>query len=222
MALFDKLIQVWEQMFSGKKKIRRRKKGKSSAKRKTGRAKSASSGRKVSAKKKRTMKVGVRGRIFSQSGRKKVVKKARPKAKVVKKKVSKRPTAVTKKTSQRSTAGKQNLNKRRKGSLGKTQSKKKALGTFPLPQKNKSEQEGVLVGEITHYFSRIMVCVLKVTKQSLLINDRIRIKGRATDFVDKVGSMQIESSDVRVARKGQLVGLKVKDVVREGDLVYKI
>jgi hypothetical protein len=82
--------------------------------------------------------------------------------------------------------------------------------------------QGILVGEITHFFSRIEVVVIKMTKGNLRIGDQIQIKGRATDFIQKVDSLQIESVDVKVARKGQLVGLKVVKKVKAGDKIYKL
>jgi len=103
----------------------------------------------------------------------------------------------------------------------------------------------VQAGKITHYFERIKVCVVKITQGSILIGDRLTIKGPVkgrgpngvkprcgnaalrgalrpkTSFVQKVWSMQIENKDVKVARKGQLIGLKVDKPVAVGDLVYK-
>jgi len=76
-------------------------------------------------------------------------------------------------------------------------------------------------GVITHYFDRIKVCVVKLTKGSVLIGDKLTILGSKTKFVQKVWSMQIESEDVKVARKGQIIGLKVDKVVAVGDKVYK-
>jgi translation initiation factor IF-2 len=76
-------------------------------------------------------------------------------------------------------------------------------------------------GDITHYFDRIKVCVVKVTKGSILIGDKLTILGPKTKFVQKVWSMQIESEDVKVAKKGQLIGLKVDKIVAVGDKVYK-
>ena len=79
----------------------------------------------------------------------------------------------------------------------------------------------VQAGKITHYFDRIKVCVVKITQGSILIGDRLTIKGPKTSFVQKVWSMQIENKDVKVARKGQLIGLKVDKPVAVGDIVYK-
>ena len=77
------------------------------------------------------------------------------------------------------------------------------------------------VGIITHYFDRIKVCVVKLTQGSVLIGDKLTILGAKTKFVQKVWSMQIESEDVKVAKKGQLIGLKVDKLVAVGDKVYK-
>jgi len=76
-------------------------------------------------------------------------------------------------------------------------------------------------GIITHYFNRIKVCVVKVTQGTILIGDKLTIIGPKTKFVQKVWSMQIESEDVKVAKKGQLIGLKIDKVPVVGDKVYK-
>lgn len=79
----------------------------------------------------------------------------------------------------------------------------------------------VQVGIITHYFDRIKVCVVKLTQGTVLIGDKLTILGEKTKFVQKVWSMQIESEDVKVAKKGQLIGIKVDKLVVVGDKVYK-
>ncbi|MCK5014451.1 MAG: hypothetical protein KAS66_11585 [Candidatus Omnitrophica bacterium] len=98
---------------------------------------------------------------------------------------------------------------------------KKTKKTSPKVPKDKKAPNEVCVGEITHFFARIQVAVLNMTKGSLSIGDKIHIKGRGTDFLQKVGSLQIESVDVKTASKGQLVGLKVKKGVKVGSKVYK-
>jgi len=80
---------------------------------------------------------------------------------------------------------------------------------------------GLLIGRITHYFSKIMVCVVKMDGP-LSVGDTIRIQGRQREFDQKVESLQIESVNVPRAKKGQMVGLKVKKECREGDLVFRL
>jgi len=79
----------------------------------------------------------------------------------------------------------------------------------------------VQVGEITHFFERINVCVVKISQGTILIGDRLTVIGPKTKLVQKVWSMQIESQDVKVAKKGQVIGLKVDKPVVVGDVVYK-
>ena len=75
------------------------------------------------------------------------------------------------------------------------------------------------VGEVTHYWGRIAVAGIKLTA-TLSQGDSIRVKGATTDFMQDVGSMQIEHQNVETAKKGQEIGLKVKEKVRRGDTVY--
>ena len=53
--------------------------------------------------------------------------------------------------------------------------------------------------------------------------DEIRIiGGESTDFNQKVDSMQVDHKEVKKAKKGDSMGLKVSEKVREGYKVYKI
>ncbi|MGC8671850.1 MAG: U32 family peptidase C-terminal domain-containing protein [Candidatus Micrarchaeia archaeon] len=83
------------------------------------------------------------------------------------------------------------------------------------------EEEEKEVGEITHYFDKIGVAIVKVTN-SIKVGDRISIKGKTTNFEQKVQSMQIEHVNVDEAGSGDEIGLKVDQQVREGDKVYKL
>ena len=81
--------------------------------------------------------------------------------------------------------------------------------------------EIVEVGRVTHYFSKISVAVVEL-KAPLKIGDKILIRGATTNFEQTVESMQVEHKPVEEAQPGQSVGIKVKDKVREKDVVYKI
>ncbi|MFQ6063940.1 MAG: translation elongation factor-like protein [Candidatus Bathyarchaeia archaeon] len=77
------------------------------------------------------------------------------------------------------------------------------------------------VGKVSHYFTKIGVAVINLTAP-LSVGDRITIKGVTTDLEQTVDSMQIEHENVTTAKAGQSIGLKVKERVRESDVVYKI
>jgi putative protease len=76
------------------------------------------------------------------------------------------------------------------------------------------------LGLVTHFFSKIDVAVIKL-KDELNVGDKILFRGSTTNFDQIVESMQIERESVEKAKAGQSIGLKVKDKVRENDVVYK-
>lgn len=78
------------------------------------------------------------------------------------------------------------------------------------------------IGKVTHYFSKINVGVLELTKGELRVGDTIHLKGHTTDFYQKVESMQIEHQPVESAKAGDSIGIKVESPVREHDLVFKV
>ncbi|MFH0906816.1 MAG: hypothetical protein ABIC36_03290 [bacterium] len=81
--------------------------------------------------------------------------------------------------------------------------------------------EEKLIGKITHYFTNIGVGVIEITAGDIKVGDKIHIKGATSDFEQKIDSMQVEHENVKKAKKGDAIGLKVDQQVREGDLVYK-
>ena len=77
------------------------------------------------------------------------------------------------------------------------------------------------VGRVSHFFTKISVAVIELTAM-ISVGDRIRIKGPTTNVEQTVDSMEIEHEKVQRAEAGQSIGMKVKDRVRETDVVYKI
>lgn len=88
--------------------------------------------------------------------------------------------------------------------------------------KKAAEKElGKKVGKVAHYYTSIGVAVVKLSG-TLKAGDKIRIKGATSDFTQTVDSMQIEKDKIQEAKKGQSIGLKVKEHAREHDDVYKL
>jgi len=82
-------------------------------------------------------------------------------------------------------------------------------------------QEEKPIGQVVHYFDKISVAVVKLFSP-LKKGDEIRIAGgQETDFTQTVESMQVDHKNIDNAKKGDEVGLKVKEKVREGYKVYK-
>ena len=82
------------------------------------------------------------------------------------------------------------------------------------------EKPGTPIGEVTHFYSKIGVGIVKLT-DALKVGDKVKIQGHSTDIEQDVDSIQVDHKDVQDAKKGDVVGLKVTDKVREGDKVYK-
>ena len=78
------------------------------------------------------------------------------------------------------------------------------------------------IGEVFHFFSKLGVAAIRLTDGGLKVGDTIQIQGPTTNLTETVDSMQIEQTQVTSASKGQSVGVRVKDKVRERDLVYRV
>jgi len=82
------------------------------------------------------------------------------------------------------------------------------------------DEEIIEIGNITHFFSKINVAVVELTLP-LTLGDHILIKGPSTDFEQAVDSMQIDRKAISRAEGGQSIGLKVLQVAKVKDVVYK-
>jgi len=78
------------------------------------------------------------------------------------------------------------------------------------------------IGEVFHYFSKLGVAAIRLTEGPLSVGDTIQIQGPTTNLTQTVDSMQIEQDGVPGARQGQSVGIRVREKVRERDLVYRV
>jgi len=84
-----------------------------------------------------------------------------------------------------------------------------------------SAMERKLIGQVAHYYSKIGVAIIQL-EEDLKVGDRIAIVGATTDLEQDVKSIQVEHQNISEAKKGDLVGMKAKAKVREGDTVFKL
>jgi putative protease len=76
------------------------------------------------------------------------------------------------------------------------------------------------IGKIIHYFDHIGVAVIALSNK-LKVGDKIRvIGGENTDFTQEIDSMEVDHEKIKQAKKGDDVGMKVKEKVRDGYKVY--
>lgn len=88
-------------------------------------------------------------------------------------------------------------------------------------EETQTSEEGQLIGEISHYFGKIGVAVIKLD-DTLRVGDNIKIVGGGTEFTQPVESMQIEHQQIQEAKAGESIGLKIIQKVKEGYKVYKV
>ena len=79
----------------------------------------------------------------------------------------------------------------------------------------------VRVGKITHYYDKIGVAVIEL-EGALSDGDTIRISGHGNEFTQPVASMQVEHENIKKAKKGDAIGLKVGQPVKDGDEVFRV
>ena len=78
------------------------------------------------------------------------------------------------------------------------------------------------VGIVLNYYVKPGVAAIQVTSGSIKKGDLLKYKGHTTDHSEEVTSMEIENQPMEEATVGDIVGIKVKDRVREKDKVYKV
>jgi len=79
----------------------------------------------------------------------------------------------------------------------------------------------VEIGKVSDFFARPVVAGIELTAP-LKVGDKIHILGHTTEMELTVESMQINNVDVKQAKAGDAIGIKVSDRVRRGDTVYKV
>lgn len=77
------------------------------------------------------------------------------------------------------------------------------------------------IGAVDHFFDKISVGMIKLT-DVVKVGDKLRIKGKAYDFVQQISSMQINRVPAQEAKAGDVISVKVDQKVRPGDEVYKV
>ena len=77
------------------------------------------------------------------------------------------------------------------------------------------------IGKVTHFFDKISVAIIELTA-ALKVGDKISIEGHEKVVEQVVDSMQIEHEKVEKAKKGDAIGLKTSEEVKENDKVFKI
>jgi biotin carboxyl carrier protein len=78
-----------------------------------------------------------------------------------------------------------------------------------------------LLGKVLAYDAKTREITLDL-EDSLTVGDGVRVKGRATDLIQRVERLRVGSRGVQSALAGETVHVEVADRVRTGDAVYKV
>lgn len=79
------------------------------------------------------------------------------------------------------------------------------------------------VGSVTHYYDKIQVAVVKLTKGDLKIGDKVEFVAKdGSGFTQTVSSMQIEHANIDIAKLGDEFGLKVEKPVKANSPINKV
>ncbi len=78
------------------------------------------------------------------------------------------------------------------------------------------------IGTVTHYFDKLQVAVIKLSKSGIKIGDSVILTSKDGKlFKQEVTSMQIEHASIDIAKAGDTFGLKVKKSVKDKTDIIK-
>lgn len=78
------------------------------------------------------------------------------------------------------------------------------------------------VGFVEHWWDHISVAGIKITEGKIKVGDTLHFKGHTTDFQEKIASIHMEHEQKAEAGKGDEIGIKVREKVRDHDKVFLV
>jgi len=74
------------------------------------------------------------------------------------------------------------------------------------------------IGKVVHYYDKLGVAIVELSKK-VSVGDTVVFQRGELEFPQAIDSLQIEHESVEKAKKGEFVGLKVDQPVKEGTLM---
>lgn len=88
---------------------------------------------------------------------------------------------------------------------------------------NQATVRKMYVGKVTNYYTKIGVAEIKIETNSLALDDEIKIIGPTTGvYEDVISEIRVDLKTVGKAGKGDICSVRVNELVRRGDKLYKI
>ena len=79
--------------------------------------------------------------------------------------------------------------------------------------------EGKVIGKVTHYYDKLGVAIIDLSG-ALKVGDKVKFVKGEDELEQALESMQIERAAVDSAKKGDVIGVKVDEPIKEGAIVY--
>lgn len=81
--------------------------------------------------------------------------------------------------------------------------------------------KSVLLGKVIHYYDKIGVAVIKLSK-AIKTGDSVKFTHGDKEFEQTIESMQLEHEAVKAGKKGEEVAMKVDQEVKRGTEVLSV
>jgi len=81
--------------------------------------------------------------------------------------------------------------------------------------------KSVLLGKVIHYYDKIGVAVVRLTK-GIKTGDKVKFVHGDKEFEQPVTSMQLEHEQIKAGKKGQEVAIKVGQEVKSGTKIFSV
>lgn len=75
------------------------------------------------------------------------------------------------------------------------------------------------IGKITHYYGNIGVAIIELSGK-LSVGDKVKFSHGDREIEQTIESMQMEHKDIKSAKKGDVIGVKVEEKIGEGTEVF--
>ncbi len=71
------------------------------------------------------------------------------------------------------------------------------------------------LGKVIHFYDKIGVAIVELSK-AVKVGDSVAFQRGEQEFAQTISSMQVDHAEVEKAKKGDVIGMKVDQVVKEG------
>ena len=71
------------------------------------------------------------------------------------------------------------------------------------------------LGKVIHFYDKIGVAIVELSK-AVKVGDSVTFQRGEQEFTQTISSMQVDHAEVEKAKKGDVIGMKVDQEVKEG------